>query len=215
MRVSRQRPAPSALRTDSSPARASPRASIMLATLTQAISSTIATRAIITPLNKVNSRAMSFGKAPSGSAFMVWSGRASPGSGLALLKASQRARSSSRACSRVAPGLSRAPLSSQLAPTTSSRSPFDGCTWRCIDSGTYRSGDSSETWLRKSRLATPITVNDWPFKVMVRPTTSASPPKYFCQAAWLMTACGLAPRLASACGDSRRPRSACTPSRSK
>ena len=117
------------------------------------------------------------------------------------------------ACANVIPGfilpISQKDCASGFPNTSSS---IHGCARFSIVSGIQRSGDSSSTVPKNSGAATPITEYTVPLNAIVLPTTPASRPNLRVQKAWLITATGCPPGVASSSGVKTLPAAGPTPS---
>jgi hypothetical protein len=193
-RTSRPLPAPNATRTATSRSRAAARASSRLATFAQAMSSTSPTA----PLKTRSAGRTS----PTRSSFIATTSDCSVAfvSGYCSASRFSTPASSAPACCTVTPGLSRpntVRYSARRWPTVSMRA------------GAQRSTSRRK---RKSRGATPITVNGLPLRVTSRPTMRGSPPKRRCQSPWLNTTTSSSPPTFSSSGRKARPSCGRTPS---
>ena len=175
--------APSARRTASSCRRATPRASMRLARLTQAMSSTRPTAPTSSsseerrPPTRISSSGCSATPQPRlVLEHIPWRGRSAMGGGLGLGSAECGVRRAGRRCSRSA---------------RSVRTRFSGAS---AGKGSHRSTNSGS---RNSSGMTPMMVAGWSSSMMVFPITSARWAKCRRHAAWLSTTVRSAPRLNS------------------
>ncbi len=199
----RQRPAPSAARSDSSFSRAAARASCRFATFAQAMSSTTATNA-----NTVTSTGWIAPTTSCLSGMMITPWPASL-VGYSFARPATTPLRSACACASDTPRLSRATLH------TRKRFPVGSTRVVRLAPGAEVTGSQTSSappiGSRKSAAVTPITTCGLPFRMSVRPTMFGSEPKRVAHTACESTATA-APLPSPSSGVNKRPRSARAPS---